>query len=669
MPMDFFARQDQARHKTKWLVIYFTLAVISIVLMVNGVAMVANSFMASRHHAYHYNSNWESAPVLSFWDPELSAWVTLGTLAVIFLGSAYKTAALSEGGSAVAESLGGRLVSPNTSDPDERKLLNVVEEMSIASGVPMPKVYVLDEEDGINAFAAGHTPSDAAVSVTRNCMTKLTRDELQGVIGHEFSHILNGDMRLNIRLIGILFGIFCIATIGRILLQVRGSSRDRSSGIPMLIGLLLMVVGGVGLFFGRLIQAAVSRQREFLADASSVQFTRNPAGLSGALQKIGGYGSIMESPHASDASHMFFASGLSESFIGLMATHPPLEARIRAIDPNWDGKFQRLPEDTAENLHLYRTQPSQTSPRSTPPPPLPDLLTSVIGGAVLAEGAGRSPVIKPTAVLPVLGNPTPLHLKYAEELRNALPESLKTAAREPLDATALIYALILSHDDAMRAKQIDGLAGQLSRAVADKTAVLYPDVANVATHARLPLINIALPALRQLDAAQYRQFSSALEWLIDSDGEVELFEFVVQKIVLRRLDGQFNPAKKAVVEFYTLKPLVPDASVVLSALAHVSSENPAEVEKAFATGAPYLRASAEWSPVLLPPEQCGIEQIDASLDRLALAVPNIKKNLIEASAQVVGADGVIQESEAELLRAVADTLDCPIPPLGVTEQI
>lgn len=664
--MDFFARQDQARHKTKWLVIYFTLAVISIVLMVNGVAMVVSSMIASRHHNYHYTSDWQPAPV-SLWDPALSAWVTLGTLAVIFLGSAYKTAALSGGGSAVAESLGGRLISSNTNDSNERKLLNVVEEMSIASGVPMPKVYVLDDEDGINAFAAGHTPSDAAVAVTRSCMIKLTRDELQGVIGHEFSHILNGDMRLNVRLIGILFGIFCIATIGRILLQVRGSSRDRSSGIPMLVGLLLMIVGGVGLFFGRLIQAAVSRQREFLADASSVQFTRNPAGLSGALQKIGGYGSIMDSPHASDASHMFFASGLSESFIGMMATHPPLEARIRAIDPAWNGKFQRLPDDTAENLHLYRTEEPPGASRSTPPPPLPDLLNAVISGAVLAEGAGKPPVIKPTTVLPVLGNPTPLHLKYAEALRNALPDNLKAAAHEPLDATALIYALILSHDDAMRAKQIDGLAGQTSRTIADQAAALYSTVAQVATHARLPLVNIALPALRQLDAGQYRQFSSALEWLIDSDGEVELFEFVVQKIVLRRLDGQFNPAQKAVVEYYTLKPLVPDASVVLSALAHVSSENQAEVDKAFSTGAPYLRASAEWSPVLLPAEQCGIEQIDASLDRLALAVPNIKRNLIEACAQVVGADGVIQESEAELLRAVADTLDCPIPPLGVTE--
>jgi len=656
--MDFFEQQAKARRRTKWLVIYFALAVVSIIVMVYGVALLATLYTGSRHH-YHYQV--EQAP-FALWNPELFAWVTLGTIAVVFLGSAYKTMALSAGGSAVAESLGGRLIASNTTNPDERKLLNVVEEMAIASGVPMPKVYVLDNEDGINAFAAGHTPSDAAVSVTRHCMTKLTRDELQGVIGHEFSHILNGDMRLNIRLIGILFGIFCIATIGRMLLYARGSSRDRNA-LP-LIGLLLLAVGSLGVFFGRLIQAAVSRQREFLADASSVQFTRNPAGLSGALQKIGGYGSLMESPHASDASHLFFASGLTSSFLGLMATHPPLEARIRAIDPAWDGKFQRLADDSPENLRLYRSPPA---PRHVSPPPLPNLPGLVLGGAVLASESAPPPVIHSSSVLPNLGNPTPLHLKYAEAFRDSLPDNLQAAAREPLDATALIYALLLSQEDALRATQLDGLAGHVSRGVAEKTAALYPDAAQTAAHARLPLINLALPALRELEGSQFSQFAKALEWLINSDGEMGLFEFVVQKIVLRHLDSHFNGARKPVVQYYTLKPLVPDCAVVLSALANVGSEDPGEIEKAFATGVPFLRAPENAGLGLLPAAQCGIAQIDAALNRLALAVPNIKRNLLEACARVVGADGVIVESEAELLRAIADTLDCPLSPLGVGE--
>jgi Zn-dependent protease with chaperone function len=656
--MDFFEQQAKAHRKTKWLVIYFVLAVVSMIAVIYFAVLFVGFAAVSKHHYY------SAQPQLELWDPQLFLGVTLGTIAVVFFGSAYKTMALSEGGSAVAEALGGRLIASNSNDPDERKLLNVVEEMSIASGVPMPKVYVLDEEDRINAFAAGHTPSDAAVSVTRNCMTKLTRAELQGVIGHEFSHILNGDMRLNIRLMGLLFGILCLATIGRILLQARSSGRDKNP-LP-LIGLVLLVVGALGVFFGRLIQAAVSRQREFLADASSVQFTRNPAGLSGALQKIGGYGSFMESPHASDACHLFFASGFENEFLGMMATHPPLEARIRAIDPTWDGKFRRTSDDTAENLHLYR-ETATSRPRSAMPPPMPNILGAVIGGAVLSSESDAPPVIRPRAVMPNLGNPTPLHLKYAEALRDALPENVKAAAREPLDATAVIYALLLSPDDSLRATQIAGLAGRTPQSVAEKVAALYPDVVKTAVHARLPLVNLALPALRQLTAGQFSQFSQALQWLIDSDGQVELFEFVVQKIVLRHLDSDFNGARKEVIQYYTLKPLVPDCAVILSALAYVGSEDAGEIQNAFNTGAPCMRAPENTGLVLLPAAQCGIEQVDAALNRLALAAPIIKKNLLEASAQVVGADGVIQENEAELLRAIADTLDCPMPPLGVSE--
>jgi Zn-dependent protease with chaperone function len=649
--MDFFEQQAKAHHKTRVLVVYFTLAVLSIIVMIYGVFVSINFAADSRDH----NDSALGTPA-TLWDPQLFGWVVLGTLTVIFLGTAYKTMALSSGGSAVAESLGGRLVAPNTNDPDERKLLNIVEEMSIASGVPMPKVYVLDNEDGINAFAAGHTPSDAAVCVTHSCITRLKRDELQGVIGHEFSHILNGDMRMNIRLIGILFGIFCIATIGRILLNTGSGGREKN---PLLyIGILLLIVGGLGVFFGRLIQAAVSRQREFLADASSVQFTRNPLGLSSALQKIGGSSSRMTSPHASDASHLFFANGLRSSFFNLMATHPPLEQRIRAIDATWNREFKNADEDDVDN--------NRSSQRSQPVPQMQDLMQKVLGGAVLASGAEAPPVIRPNSVIPNLGNPTPLHLKYAEELRNALPDSLKAAAREPLAATALIYALLLSEADALRATQVAGLAGRTPPSVSEQAGALFPDVFKTTARARLPLLNLALPALRQLTPSQFEQFSQTLQWLIDSDGEVELFEFVVQKIVLRHLGSQFNGARKPAVQFYTLKPLVPDCAVILSALANVGSENATEIQKAFDAGVPFIRAAENSGLALLPVAQCGIEQLNTSLDRMVVAAPIIKKNLIEACARVVGADGVIQENEAELLRAIADTLDCPMPPLGVS---
>ncbi len=322
--MDFFEQQAKAHRKTKWLVIYFVMAVAAMIAA-NYICMMLFFYVGMQKDPHHRYDD-EPRPRISFWDSRVFVGVSIITIAIVGIGSAYKTSALSSGGSAVSEMMGGRLINTNTTDADERKLLNVIEEMSIASGVPMPQVYVMDEENGINAFAAGHKPGDATVSVTRGCMKLLSRDELKGVIGHEFSHILNGDMRLNLRLMGTIFGILCLAILGRILLQtVRGGDRGKNP-LPI-VGLVLLIIGYIGVFFGRLIQAAVSRQREFLADASSVQFTRNPGGITGALKKIGGLGEMgsrLSHAHAEELSHMFFGNGVSEAFIGLLETHPPL---------------------------------------------------------------------------------------------------------------------------------------------------------------------------------------------------------------------------------------------------------------------------------------------------------------------------------------------------------
>jgi len=644
--MDFFEHQDKARKSTKLLVVYFAIAVVCI---------IASVYLASLLIFYGARATQQPGappPALVLWNPRLFLYAVLGTLGVVVIGSLYKTAALAKGGSAVAEMLGGRLVSPNTSHPDERKLQNVIEEMAIASGVPIPKIYVLDDEEGINAFAAGHSPSDAAIGVTRDCMTLLNRDELQGVIGHEFSHILNGDMRLNLRLIGVIFGILCLAVIGRILLYSRSRSRDRNP--LMLLGLALIVIGAIGVFFGRLIQAALSRQREFLADASSVQFTRNPPGLSGALQKIGGAGSRIESAHAGEASHMFFGNGLGKPFLGVLATHPPLDERIRAIDPGWDGKFKQGGVKTVE----AESSRGPAKPRSSqfPFPPI----TGMPGARAGAAGIAAS-VVQAGAVLRNLGQPTPLHLRYAGELRNSFSEKVQSAAHEPLDATALVYAMLLSPDDALRAQELTELARRAAPGVGEKTAVLWPEIAPIVSRARLPLVNLALPALRRLRPDEFDQFRHALQGLIESDEQIEIFEFVLQKIVRRHLAWRSGETRPPSIQYHTLKPLVRDCNVVLSALANVSSSKAGEVEQAFRKGAPYLRAEAD-ELKLLARAQSGLKQLDIALDRLALAAPQIKKHVLEACVQVVGADGVIQERQAELLRAIAETLDCPIPP-------
>ncbi len=652
--MDFFERQDQARRNTKLLVVYFILGVALLIVAVYAALLGIFTGVASRqHHVYA-----EQAQMV-LWNPQLFLWAAIGTLAVIGMGSGFKTLELAQGGSTVATMLGGRLVDPTTSDPDERKLRNVVEEMAIAAGMPVPQIYLLPDEHGINAFAAGHSTSDAVVAVTAGTLKLLTRDELQGVIGHEFSHILNGDMRLNLRLMGVIFGILCLAIIGRVLLNTRIRSGKDKNPLPLL-GLVLFIIGWIGVLFGRLIQAAVSRQREMLADASAVQFTRNPAGLAGALKKIGGlsFGSKLETVHAEEASHMFFGNGMGESFLHLMDTHPPLGERIRAIDPSFDGVFLPVAFADADRVPPRVSPPPQRSPIPFPFPGLP---------RAQAGMAGLAPVMATQTMMTSAGTPTSAHLRYAEGLRVSLPASLQTAAREGLGASTLVYALLLSDDDATRAQQLDELAAETSDAVRDETLRVLPEVQPVATHAKLPLVDLAIPGLRHLSPAQFQQFRTAVQKLVESDGEIDLFEYVLQKVVLRHLEPYFVQARKPAIQYYALKPLASDCAIVLSALAYIGQAEPEKIEFAFQQGAQPLSYAAQVQLRLVTAAECDLEQVDAALNRLCQAVPQIKKNVLNACAQTVAADGVIQELEAELLRAIADTLDCPIPPIIPTQ--
>ena len=583
----------------------------------------------------------------------------IGTLGIIGTGSFFKTLSLARGGRAVAELLDGRLVNSNSTDPDERKLLNVVEEMAIASGVPVPQVYVMDGEPGINAFAAGHSASDAAISVTRGAMTMLKRDELQGVIAHEFSHLLNGDMKLNLRLMGLIFGILCLTVIGRILLQTRG----RKNPLPLL-GLALIIVGWVGVLFGRLIQAAVSRQREFLADASAVQFTRNPVGLAGALKKIGGIaeGSHIQSHRAEEASHLFFANGLKSRFFGF-ATHPPLIERIRALDPSFDGKYPEvvLPDTPVEAVPppLPGVSPLVPPPPPPPaptakPPPLPVITPPPLPGAATA--------IAQQAIVADVGQPRPEHLEYAVDLHEAARPSILLAARDPLGAHALICAFLLSQDSSVREKQLDELGRMTSDAVRDETRGMWSDVQPVPAQARIPLVDVALPALRRLSPPQFEQFRSAVNALIAGNNQTDLFEFMLQKIVMRHLDTRFYPERRPVTQFYDLRPLARDAGILLSATAYTGADDATQAQAAFAKGAESLGRIARTEIPWLPPTECGLSHLDAALDRFGQSVPQIKKNVLSACAETVAFDNIIQPREAELLRAIADSLDCPLPP-------
>ncbi len=644
--MDFFQRQDSARRKTKWLVLYFAAATLATILAVYVVfALVYTTHNQTKRYRHRAD--------VTFWNPELFGWVTAGTLLVVIGGSLYKIAELSAGGALVASSLGGRPLDINTPSVEEKKLRNVVEEMAIASGVPVPQIYVLPEEDGINAFAAGFNQNDAVIGVTRGAIQALTRDELQGVIGHEFSHILNGDMRLNMRLIGVINGLLCIALLGKVLLRaMSGRTRGRNDGraAVFVIGLGLVVIGSIGMFFGRLIKSAISRQREFLADASAVQFTRNPQGLAGALKKIGGCasGSKLEAPNAEEASHLFFGNALSDGWMNLMATHPPLEERIRALDPAWDGKYPVVRIEREVVVTPVATASPRIAPRFIPPPTLDKLI-----GASTTFGANQ--------VLVNTGVPTPQQVCYAAELRAAIPDHIRSIARESLGASTIIYSLLLDVEEPARLKQLRELQESNTSAVYEETLRTYSTVASIDARLRLPLVNLCLPALRLMSKDQYFRFNENIRQLIESDRRIFLFEYMLQKIVLRNLEPNFNPGRKPVIQYYVLKPLEEDIIVLLSALARHGSEEPAAIQHAFSCGVQQLKFSIS-NIALLGDDQCDLPQIDAALNRIASAAPMVKKTVLNACASAVAADGVVHMKEAELLRAIAETLDCPIPP-------
>ena len=490
--MDFFEHQDAARRRTRRLIVYFILAVITIVVAIYFVVLLGMMFAGGSGRPDQPNPYMDTP-----WHLDLFVIVALATIGVIALSSLYKTAQLAAGGETVAHMMGGRLIDRRTRDLAERRLLNVVDEMALASGTPVPPVYVMDNEPSINAFAAGFQPGDAVIGVSHGCLEYLTRDELQGVMAHEFSHILNGDMRMNLRLIGILHGILVIAIIGWFVLRSIGSSgrssrSDKGGGAVLLIlavGLGLIVVGSVGLFFGRLIKSAVSRQREYLADASAVQFTRLPEGIAGALKKIGGRPetSKIENAHAEEISHMFFGCAFGSFAHQLFATHPPLAQRIARIDPNFDGQFPK-------RVSPVKAEPEPAKPAAKPRSPFEAL------------GGGKTTPLDPGGVLGRIGVLGLEQIAYAAAILDAIPDPLRDAAAEPYGARGLIYAVLLDRDADVRRRQLDSLQSKAEELSYRETQRLAALVGDLPEEVRLPLVETAFPALKQLSPEQYKNF-------------------------------------------------------------------------------------------------------------------------------------------------------------------
>ncbi len=661
--MDFFERQDQARRSTRRLIAFFMLAVILIILSIYIAAI-----------AIFFGFNVNAGPELPFqwWNPDLFLWITGATVCVVVIGSLYKIFALSKGGEVVARWLGGRLIDSNTSDPQERRLLNVVEEMAIASGTPVPSVFLLEKERSINAFAAGFTPADAVIGVTRGTLQILSRDELQGVIAHEFSHILNGDMRLNIRLIGVLNGILVIAMIGyAVLRSTRTSSSKKNSGAAVLaFGAALFIIGYVGVFFGKLIKSAVSRQREFLADASAVQFTRDPDGIAGALKKIGGlaHGSRIKSPKAEEMSHLFFSDGMhgkappllsmrshkAPSAFSFMATHPPLETRIQRIDPSFDGRFPAVHFPSKEALETRDQKKLAASAAQAAAKPA---ISTPSGGA---PAVPIIPMI-PQQMTQLFGKLTEAHLAYATLLLSGLPSRLTARVREPASARIIIFALLLSHDSETRRAQFQLLNKSKDPLVSSEATLEASTLIDrCPPEARLPLVDLALPALRTLSLSQYQDFTGLVEELMKADQKIDLFEFTLQHILRRHLDPHFNQTRPPGARYGSLTPLTHEISLLLSRLARSGQDSEEQAHQAFAQGVKELsgsRLKLSWLE-----QEDGFEALSNALDRLNRVTPLLKRRLLRACGVCVSHDDQVTLREGELLRAIADALDCPMPP-------
>jgi Zn-dependent protease with chaperone function len=618
--MDFFGAQDRARRLSGWLVALFALAVVLIV----GTVYLAIALA------------WLGGVV---WSPGLLAATAAGVGLVVGVSSSVRTAGLrSGGGASVAEMLGGRALPSAPEDPAERRLLNVVEEIALAAGVAVPSVYVLEQEPGINAFAAGYGPSDAVVAVTRGALEAFDRDELQGVVAHEFSHIVNRDIRLNIQLTGLIFGILALGLAGRILLRSAhfsgGARRDGRAAVAVLaVGLTLFVAGYTGVLLGRIIRAAVSRQREYLADAAAVQFTRNPEGLASALRKVGAQGSRLETPAAEEVSHFFFANGLRSGVTArLWGTHPPLEERIQRLDPRGSREVRE-------------------SPALPPASPADPRLAGLAGPA-----AGPAPRVR---------EDPPAAPEEAAARLAALPEALRAAVHDPFSAVALTYALMLDREPGARDPQRDLLRAAVSEPIVREVTRLQPAVDALPGAGRLALVDLAAPALRQLSQGQAEKLATVLADLARADRRLSVFEFSLETAVRHRLAAAHGGAGHGhALPFEAIRS---DALVVLSALAHAGQRAPEAVQAAFAGGIEALLREEDSSgrrrraPSRERPVACTAGEVHAALDRLADARDGVRRRVLDACVATVLYDRTVTADEGHLLRAIATALDVPAP--------
>ena len=636
--MNFFEQQDQARRQTRWLLVLFGLAVIAIVVAIDLAVLVGFGLGSVQDGEVH------SLRQMVSLNRSLLIGATVATLLVIAGASLFRIWRLKSGGGRVAVELGGVPIPPESSDPLHRRLRNVVEEIALASGVPVPEIYVLERESGINAFAAGFTPADAAVAVTRGALETLSRNELQGVIAHEFSHIFNGDMRLNIRLMGALFGILVLAVVGRRVLwhgRFMGGSRNKNGGAILLIAFVLWAVGYIGLFFGRWIKAAVSRQREYLADASAVQFTRDPDSIGGALKKIAVHADTSYlMVDSEEVGHMLFGSGQA---MRMFATHPPIMRRIQRIEPSF----------TRSQLLEFGTQMRKEAERR-------DRAEQARAEKEAARKA-REGGFDAAGIVQEIGNPGWDRVLLAAGIVASLPEAAGRAARSPEWAVELLLAGLLDKEPESREQQLLMIASELGAECEGRVRKLLDVTRSVQPEQRLPLLEMALPMIKQRDANEQARLLSVINKVIRSDGKIDVFEYLVARLITQYLWEAANPRRAARPGRRSLKSLTDEAKAVLAVLVLHGSADESQRERAWRRGLERLGAEV-MSMESWPEDWIGV--LDPALKKLDGLEPKGRQVLVEAMIEVATSDQVVNAAEIELMRAVCAALHVPVPVLN-----
>ena len=637
--MNFFEQQDIARRNARLLTLLFLVAVFILIVLTNGIFALFLWF-AEDYNVYSGSREGMSG-FLSYVTWARFGGIGMAVSATVALVVMVKWFQLSTGGKTVAESMGGTRILAQADDPGERRVLNVVQELALAANMPVPPVYVMNGERGINAFAAGITPADAVVAVTRGTIEQLKRHELQGVIAHEFSHILNGDMRLNIRLAAMLKGITFVGDVGHFLLRSghkrRGTSSKNDSALPLL-GLGLLVVGWLGGMAAGFIKAAISRQKEYLADASAVQFTRNPDGIADALKVIGGYvpGTLVHAARAIEMSHIFFGQ-IQHHLWQVFATHPPIEDRIRRLDPRWDGKVIER-----KIKHYEDKTQAQGGGRA-----------AIVAAAILASAAAEE--LQQDELADADFGPSPEELDAESAQAHELPLAFIQHSHEPLGANALVFALLISREADLGQRQLSMIAEDNIPGLADLVFTLTPGVHELHAPLRLPLLEMCMPALKSISEPQYRTFKDTLLRIVRADDHTDLYEWCMFQLVRHYMDPEFVQVKASRPRYRKLRKVVYHVRIVLSVLAY---EGSGETEDVFRLAADELGFT---ELQILPREQCNVEAFSKAVHELADCYPLLKPRLLKAMAFAAGSDGKISGVEQEIIASMAAVMDCPVP--------